>query len=91
MYTKSAADLRHYITHIHQLECIIYEQVVAAKSTFITDDNAQLKMTVTGCRNGKDLSILLFCRAFSRRLLSAFFVFMLLLPYNMGASFRVEE
>lgn len=42
MYTKSAADLRHYIIHMYEEECIIYEQVVAAKSSFITDDNAQL-------------------------------------------------
>lgn len=50
MYTKSAADLRHYIIHMYEEECIIYEQVVAVKSTFITNDNSHLKMTVTGCR-----------------------------------------
>lgn len=54
MYTKSAADLRHYIIHMYEEECIIYEQVVAAKSSYITDDNAQ--MTVTGCRRGHILA-----------------------------------
>lgn len=56
MYTKSAADLRHYIIHMYEEECIIYEQVVAAKSSFITDGKAQLKMTVTGCRSDHDLA-----------------------------------
>lgn len=56
MYTKSAADLRHYIIHMYEEECIIYEQAVAANSSFITDDNAQLKMAVTGCRSGHSLT-----------------------------------
>lgn len=56
MYTKSAADLRHYIIHMYEEECIIYEEVVAATSSFITGDKAQLKMTVTGCRRSHDLA-----------------------------------
>lgn len=91
MYTKSAADLRHYIIHMYEEECIIYEEVVAATSSFITGDKAQLKMTVTGCRRSHDLApICLFYYSAEQMAAgcSVPFAFLLLQPYDMVASFR---
>lgn len=92
MYTKSAADLRHYIIHMYEEECIIYEQVVAAKSSYITDDNAQ-QMTVTGCRRGHILApICLFY--YSAENLSAgcsvLFAFYAPAAIQHGCKYRVE-
>lgn len=91
MYTKSAADLRHYIIHMYEEECIIYEEVVAATSSFITGDKPQLKMTITGCRSSHGLApIGLFYYSAEQMAAgcSVIFAFLLLQPYNMVASFR---
>lgn len=75
MYTKSAADLRHYIIHMYEEECIIYEEVVSRyqqmysrRSSSAEDDRYRLSQQP---RFGSNLSILLFCRADGCRLLSA--------------------
>lgn len=75
MYTKSAADLRHYIIHMYEEECIIYEEVVSRyqqmyrrRPSSAEDDRYRLSQQP---RFGSNFSVLLFCRADGCRLLSA--------------------